>query len=295
MYQPQKTSRSDFLTIRSLRYHVRIWGDDSAPKLFLCHGWMDTSASFQFVVDALQQDWQVIAPDWRGFGLSEKVQSDTYYFPDYFADLDAILHHYQPDSAVHLVGHSMGGNITTAYAGIRPDRVKKLVNIEGFGLPPAQATDAPEHYQGWLERIQTGFALRTYDSFTELAQRLQKKNPKLGDGQAEFLARHWGFCNAQNQVELHADPWHKNRNPVLYREAEMIACWKRITAPMLTIIGKTSEYSKWVATETVTKRLETFTNNQTLWVDDAGHMLHFDCPQLLAQQLEEFLNQISCA
>jgi pimeloyl-ACP methyl ester carboxylesterase len=38
----------------------------------MMHGWMDVGASFQFVVDALQGDWHVIAPDWRGFGLSQR-------------------------------------------------------------------------------------------------------------------------------------------------------------------------------------------------------------------------------
>ena len=53
----------------------------------LLHGWMDVSASFQFLVDALSDDWHVLAPDWRGFGLSEWPQ-DGYWFADYVADLD---------------------------------------------------------------------------------------------------------------------------------------------------------------------------------------------------------------
>jgi pimeloyl-ACP methyl ester carboxylesterase len=63
--------------VRGLRYHVRHWGDPQAPKIFMMHGWMDMSASFQFMVDALQQEWHVIAPDWRGFGLSEPRRSPT--------------------------------------------------------------------------------------------------------------------------------------------------------------------------------------------------------------------------
>ena len=66
-----KPSRSRFVPIRGLSYHVRTWGDPAARKLFLLHGWMDVSASFQFLVDALADDWHVLAPDWRGFGLSE--------------------------------------------------------------------------------------------------------------------------------------------------------------------------------------------------------------------------------
>lgn len=81
-----KESRSQFVPIRGLRYHIRTWGDPHSPKLFLLHGWMDVSASFQFLVDALRREWCVFAPDWRGFGLTEWPQ-DGYWFADYLADL----------------------------------------------------------------------------------------------------------------------------------------------------------------------------------------------------------------
>src|SRR5438552_12136411 len=71
-----KPSQSEFVQIRGLRYHCRCWGEALAPKLFMLHGWMDVSASFQFLVDALRGNWRVIAPDWRGFGLSEWAKSD---------------------------------------------------------------------------------------------------------------------------------------------------------------------------------------------------------------------------
>ena len=54
-----KQSESRFVEIRGLRYHVRHWPAPGAPKVVLLHGWMDVSASFQFVVDELQQDWDV--------------------------------------------------------------------------------------------------------------------------------------------------------------------------------------------------------------------------------------------
>ena len=67
MYQAQRSSRSEFVPVRNLQYHVRIWGEPSAgqPPLVMVHGWMDVGASYQFVVDALAQDRWVIAPDWR--------------------------------------------------------------------------------------------------------------------------------------------------------------------------------------------------------------------------------------
>ena len=71
---PMKPSRSEFITVRGLRTHVRHWGREGAPIIFMVHGWMDVGASFQFVADSLAGDWHVIAPDWRGFGLTERAQ-----------------------------------------------------------------------------------------------------------------------------------------------------------------------------------------------------------------------------
>jgi len=146
-----KLSRSEFVPLRGLNMHIRHWGNPDAPILFMVHGWMDVAASFQFVVDSLAQEWHVIAPDWRGFGLTEYPKVESYWFPDYVADLDAILQHYSPDQAVNLLGHSMGGNIAMIYAGVRPERIAKLINLEGFGMPMTQAKQAPGRYKKWLE------------------------------------------------------------------------------------------------------------------------------------------------
>src|SRR5262252_9263504 len=97
-----KPSQSHILQIRGLRYHVRTWGDARDPKLILLHGWMDVSASFQFLVDALRRDWYVIAPDWRGFGQTEWAKSDSYWYPDYFADLERLLAHFHAGAPATL-------------------------------------------------------------------------------------------------------------------------------------------------------------------------------------------------
>ena len=117
----------------------------------MVHGWMDVAASYQFVVDAFAQDHYVIAPDWRGYGLTESPPTDNYWFPDYLADLDFLLDHYSPDAPVHLVGHSMGGNVAMLYAGSRPQRIRRLVNLEGFGMAgdPAVAGARRATPSGW--------------------------------------------------------------------------------------------------------------------------------------------------
>ena len=174
-----KTSESFFHDVRGLRYHVRRWAHAGAPRMVLLHGWMDVSASFQFLVDALRSQWDVYAPDWRGYGLTEWDRADSYWFADYIADLDRILDIIGPDQPVNLVGHSLGGNVACMYAGIRPARVSRLVNLEGFGMAPTRPEQAPGRYARWLDELRDPPGLRPYAGFAELVDRLRKGNPAL--------------------------------------------------------------------------------------------------------------------
>jgi pimeloyl-ACP methyl ester carboxylesterase len=286
-------ARSEFITVRKLRYHIRHWGNPAARKLVMLHGWMDVSASFQFVIDNLKREWHVIAPDWRGFGLTDPLPSDTPWFPDYLADLDAILDHYCRDQPATLVGHSMGGNIAMTYAGVRPERVASVVNLEGYGLPPVAPAHAPHRYAEWLDQLRAPPLLRPYANLQEVAQRLQKNNPRLDPARADFLAAHWAKPNAQGQWELLADPAHKIVNPVLYRVEEIVACWRRISAPVLLVEAEQSEILARLGDREQAR--EQWSNMAVIpklerkSIAQAGHMLHHDQPELLAHMLEAFL------
>jgi pimeloyl-ACP methyl ester carboxylesterase len=287
-------SRSEFLTIRGLATHVRHWGRAGAPKLFMAHGWMDMSASFQFVVDALQGDWHVIAHDWRGFGLTERSGNDTYWFPDYFADLEAILDHYAPGEAVNLLGHSMGGNIVSVYAGVRPERIAKLINLEGFGLPATRPEQAPGRYAKWLDEVKAPPVMRGYASLIDVAARLQKTNPRLPADRAAFLAQHWAAQNAQGEWEILGDPAHKMPGPLLYQVDEVLACWRRITAPVLWVEAEHTDMWRWMgpkeeARHEVDRRLAQLAKVTPRMMPEAGHMLHHDQPEMLARMIEDFL------
>lgn len=285
-----KSSASTILSIRGLRYHVRTWGNESAPKVFLLHGWMDVSASFQFVVDEFRHDWHVIAPDWRGFGLSEWTHQG-YWFPDYIADLDALLAHFQPEAPAYIVGHSMGGNVANLYAGIRPERVGKLVLAEGFGLPPAQAEKAPERYAKWLEENRDPPRLRPYATFGEVAERLKKNNPRISDERAHYLAQHWAEQKADGSVHIRADPLHKMINPVLYRVEEAMACWRRITAPVLWLWGDGEWMMKWMKGDKalLDSYRGCYRSLHEETIANAGHMMHHDQPAEFARAIESFL------
>ena len=285
-----KASESLFLDVRGLRYHVRSWGRHGAPKLFLLHGWMDVSASFQFVVDALRGDWHVLAPDWRGYGLTDWAGTDAYWYPDYFADLDRLLAHFQPDEPVNLVGHSMGGNIACVYSGLRPARIRRLVNLEGLVIRDNEPEEAPKRYARWLDQLRVEQAFRDYTSFDELAVRLREKNARLTPERALFLARHWGEQRSDGRVALRSDPAHKRVNPVLYRMAEIAACMRNITAPVLWVVGELTDIAHRLrlSPQELARRKAYIAHLSEATIEGAGHMLHHDQPERLARVMEEF-------
>ena len=287
-----RPSESLYFKLRGLSYHVRHWKGDRAQKVVLLHGWMDVSASFQFVVDALSAQWDVYAPDWRGYGLSDWSGADSYWFPDYIGDLDALLDQIQPDAAVNLVGHSLGANVAGLYAGIRPERVAKFVNLEGFGMPPTRPDQAPKRYARWLDELREMPRWRPYANFAALADRLQKNNARLSRERAEFLARHWGKDGAAGVV-LRSDPAHKLVNATLYRLEEARACWERATAAVLWVDAAESETrTRMKLSEAeMAERRSAFRNLKHEIVEGAGHMLHHDQPERVARLIESFLHR----
>ena len=289
-----KPFRSEFIKVRGLNYHIRHWGDPAAPKLFMLHGWMDVSASFQFVVDCLEGDWHVIAADWRGFGRTDNGGADCYWFLDYMADLDAILDHFSPQQPVALLGHSMGGNVVTVYAGVRPERVRRLINLEGFGMPATSPEQAPRRYRRWLDELRAPVALRSYPTQGAVAARLQKTNPRLSDARAAFLSGQWAAPNDAGMWEILGDPAHKLSSPVLYRIEEVLACWKQIVAPVLWVEAAQTDVWRWMGPKEtarieIDRRIACINDVTTAMIDDAGHMLHHDQPEILARLIEDFL------
>lgn len=307
MYSPLRPSRSDTVRIRTLNYHVRVWGDarPATPPLVLVHGWMDVAASYQFTVDAFSEAFakgrQIIAPDWRGFGHSTlPAPCDHYQFADYLADLDQLLDHYAGSQPVDLVGHSMGGNVAMMYAGVRPERIRRLVNLEGFGLPATQPSQAPARYAQWIDelrKLERGeMDLKAYDDLAGVAQRLMKTNRRLTQDKADWLAGHWARPNAQGQWVILGDPAHKITSSQLFRVDELLALYEAITAPVLSIEASDDSLALWwkdrYSLEEYHQRLTHVRNCRTAVVQDAGHMLHHDQPKAVAALIEDFVSGV---
>ncbi len=308
MYTVKRAPRSEFIPIRKLNYHVLVWGNTAStlPPLVLMHGWMDVAASYQFVVDMLSDaffaDRLIIAADWRGYGKTTGAPVDNYWFPDYLADLDFLLDHYSPNQAVDLIGHSMGGNVVMMYAGSRPERVRRLVNLEGFGMPVFAAEKAPSRYAQWMDELKKlhrgELDLTAYDKADGVARRLMKTNPRLGrdeagKAKANWLARHWAAENTQGKWEILGDPAHKIINANLNNVAEALALYKSITAPVLVVEASDDSLSGWwngkYTLAEFHERLKNVPDCTIKVVQDAGHMMHHDQPLVLAKMIEAFV------
>ena len=309
MYKEKRPSRSEFVPIRGLQYHVRIWPATQpvpgAAPLVMAHGWMDVAASWQFMVDALPDSFaagrDIIAPDWRGFGLTraapEGTQLNNFWFPDYLADLDFLLDHFSPAQPVDLVGHSMGGNVAMMYAGARPERIRTLVNLEGFGLAASEPTQAPARYASWMDELKTlhrgELDLKTYPDAGGVARRLMKTNPRLSRDKADWLAQHWARPDSAGQWRILGDAGHKVPSASLYRVEEALALYRAIRAPVLAVEADgDSLHAWWKGKYTLAdyhQRLQQVPDARVAVIADAGHMLHHDQPEVLAGLIEGFL------
>ena len=300
MYQVKRISRTEFVPIRNLSYHVRIWGEPAPDKtpLVMVHGWMDVAASYQFMVDALAHSHYVIAPDWRGYGQTPSGGVDNFWFPDYLADLDFLLDHYAPQGQVNLVGHSMGGNVAMLYAGVRPERIRRLVNLEGFGMPATTPDEAPVRYVKWmneLKKLHRGeMDLKAYNSVDGVARRLMKTNPRLGQDKANWLAQHWAHENDQGKWRILGDAAHKISNAQLYHVDEVLEIYRRISMPTLAVEASDSSLDLWwkgkFTLAQYHERLKVVPQVEIVKIENAGHMMHHDQPEHLAALIENFID-----
>jgi pimeloyl-ACP methyl ester carboxylesterase len=288
-YVPRRAARHETLVLRGLAHHLTRWGPPAGEPLVFLHGWMDSSETFQFLVDAFADAHPIVALDWRGFGRSA-WQNAPYWFPDYLADLDALLEVVAPSRTVTLLGHSMGGNIACLYAGVRPERIARVVNLEGFGLPRSRAEQAPGRYRRWLDELKAPPGFSTYASVADFAALLARRNPRLGADRAAFIAERWSRPLPDGGCTVAGDPAHKLVNPVLYRREEAEAIWREVTAPVLLLLGGRSEFRAHLGADGSDEHFRSLFRTLTLvTLPEAGHMLHHEEPAAVATAIEPFL------
>lgn len=287
-YRPLKPATALRRNVRGVEYFVRSWGPASARPLVMLHGTRDSSVTFQFLVDALGQERRILAPDWRGHGQSPFPTHA--WFHDYLADLDALLNWLLPDQAVDLLGHSLGGNVASVYAGLRPGRVRHMVSLDAFGINPLTEEEFPDLLLGWIQSDRAVAAGPRYASIEQMAQKLCASNRRLHADQAAFLAANLSRALPDGGYGWQFDVVRRRSMPTFHTLGEWVACWQRITARTL-----------WVAAsdampKTVRANPESFafvtkhiSPDALVFLPDTGHNLHHDAPLALAAIVEGFL------
>lgn len=283
------TSQS-FISQR-MRLHYVDWGNRDKPPLVLVHGGRDHCRSWDWTAEVLRKDWHVIAFDLRGHGDSEWVSDGNYQSSDMVYDLAHLVHQLALEP-VTIVAHSLGGNVALRYTGAFPDKVRKLVAIEGLGPSPEMVkklreTPYPQQVANWVEskRKAAGRTPRRYASLEEAVARMQEENGFLSAEQARHLTIHGINRNEDGTFSWKFDPylhvWPAEQTP---REDEE-ALWAAIACPTLLLYGAES----WASNPEKDGRVRHFRDARVIEFEKAGHWLHHDQFDLFLATLKEFL------
>lgn len=274
-----------------LRLHYVDWGNSAAPPLILMHGGRDHARSWDWVARALCRDWHIIAPDLRGHGDSAWSPDGAYLMPYFIYDLAQLIHQ-QGFATVNIVAHSLGGAIALRYAGLYPEKIRRMVAIEGLGLAPAGLLPPPEDplaqpWREWIDqrRAISGRVAHRYDSIESALARMQSENRHLSAEQARHLTVHGVSRNEDGTYSWKFDNYVRSGPPLDIPQAQLHQLWGRITCPTLLAWGKDS----WASNPAEDGLAGKFQNAEVVTFDNAGHWLHHDRFDLFVATLKRFL------
>ncbi|HVK73193.1 MAG TPA: alpha/beta hydrolase [Kofleriaceae bacterium] len=281
--------RSRRLALASgLTYHLLEWDGGGDHTVVLVHGFLDLAWTWDEVATRLAaRGLHVIAPDLRGHGDSDWIGDGGYYhFFDYVADLDEVIAR-TARARRSVVGHSMGGSVSSYWAGTRPEQVHRLALLEGIG-PPDVTANAPQRTATWIDawRRTRNAPVRVMQDVDAAAARIHKHDALIDLEQARWLARH-GTRPVDGGVAWKHDPLHLTAGPYLYKVEIAESFWRRITAPVLYLDGARSMLR--LPDAEVTRRLAVFPSVRRATIADAGHAMQRHQPEQVAAALLEHL------
>lgn len=279
---------------RGLRLHVAEWGGAESPPVVLLHGWADMARAWDPVAERLAESHRVLALDFRGHGLSSWVGAGGYYhLPDLVLDIDAVVTRLASGGPVVVIGHSMGGMAGSLFAGTFPHKVRAYVSIEGLGPMSTRPEHAPELFAEWVKTSSEHIdeVPRPHSNLAEVVAELKRSNPRLAQHRALHLAHHGTEVGEDGLHRWRFDPLHKVRVPQPFYVDQARAFWRRIDAPVLIVRGEHA-WSRDMVAEWE-DRVSTFRDVRVVEISDAGHMIHHERPNLLAEAIAVFLREIS--
>jgi pimeloyl-ACP methyl ester carboxylesterase len=279
--------QSRFYQSQGLRLHYADWGNDAAPALILIHGGRDHCRSFDRIARSLRRDYHVLAPDLRGHGDSEWTKGSSYALPEYVYDLTGLAR-LTGANEVTIVGHSMGGMIGLAYAGTFPDKVSKLVVLDGVVVAPtAQKAQIHDRMAKWISQLDALAARepRNYRTIADAAAQMSAHNRRLKPELALHLATHGTKPNGGGTLSWKFDPYQRAMAPHRLWPDDYIALWSHITCPTL-LLGADESF---LGDPKASGVLNHFKQARADIVAGAGHWLHHDKPDEVLGLVRSFL------
>lgn len=284
-----RPTRHEFRS-QGLRLNYLDWGNADAPTLIFLHGGRDHALSWSRIAAQFADDWHVVAPDLRGHGDSEHVPTGHYAMEDFTLDFAVFAERF--DGPLSIVGHSLGGNISLRFTGLYPDRVRRLVNIEGLGYAPD--LQAREDAKPMDERLREWFAKQSADGETRIrrfpsvdaaAQRMMQNNPHVEPALARELIEQGAHVDADGSLVMKFDPRMRVLSPVDITTAQKKELWRRVTCPVLLVYGAES----WTSDPVADGRAAEFKDARRIMFDRAGHWSHHDRRDDFVTELRAFL------
>jgi len=280
---------SHFFYSHRLKLQFWDWGREGKPVMLLVHGGLDHARSWDWVARALREDFHVYALDLRGHGNSAWAPGALYSVAEHVLDLSGLADIVQ-GFPVHIIGHSLGAVVSLVYSGIYPDRVKKVVAIEGVGLPPVRRWDqtpGAERMRQWIEKVR-GAEQRTPHSYPDLASavaRMKEANPFLSDEVARHLTLHGTNWNADGSMIWKFDNFARLGAPYGMNVAEVSAMLGCIQCPVLLFWGRES----FATDPELAPEAAALRDLRIVKVDRAGHWVHHDKLEVFLRETRKFL------
>lgn len=285
--------RDGWFVTQRLKLHYVEWGDPAAPPLLLVHGGRDHARSWDAIAAAFADRFRVIAPDLRGHGDSDWVSDGSYEMGDLVADMAALFDVLAIESAA-VVGHSLGGNVSLRHAGIYPDRVSRLIVIEGLGPSPKLAAELAakpiaDRMRDWIARQRRLSAAdqRSYASIEAATARMQAADPRLSAELARHLTVHGSRIGADGRVRFKFDPAVGTMSPADLLQTEKHALWAAVACPVILAYGRQS----WASDPAEDGRATHFRDARVELFDDAGHGLHHDRRDAFMAMMRDFIDR----
>lgn len=274
---------------RGIDIAVHRFGPPAEHVVLLLHGFMDAGGTWDLVARHLVPcGLHLVAPDQRGFGRSDRVGAGGYYhFADYVADVDRLARDLLSEGQrLSVVGHSMGGTVASLFAGARPERVHRLVLMEGVGPPAMTPEVGVDRMRSWLDQAMRPESDRTrLESEEDALARLQFHHRKVPAEVLRSRIPHLSRTDAGGLSWCY-DPQHRRTSPARFDVETFRAFAEQVACPVRFISGGPSGFHP--ADEA--QRLKAFPNLvDQVEIADAGHMMHWTRPEACATAIGAFI------